>query len=180
MRLTFLLALLIAVPVAAQNKPLEPRSRCELSLAIIFSPEFTLCLPPSLLKQAAIAKADDLVVKFYDGSYFFGKIITSEMDGFEPDFDMRRYPEYVLGIREASELPPEQAGNFKRALEILRYRMPNYKVIKSQSGKLTTYLMYGGGSAEAFVVSDSTDQALQVGFSKIDLNTTQGILKGVK
>ena len=170
----------IAVPAMAQIKPLDARNRCEQSPAIVFSYRFTLCLPQPLANQTAIAKADDLLIKFYDGSYIFGKVITADMDALPATFDMRRYPEYAFGIRDLSELPSEQGLKFKNALEILRGRIPDSKFLKTESGGLTTYLMYGKESAEAFVVSTDSEQVLQVGFSNIGFDKVQLILKGFK
>lgn len=180
MRLNLLFALLIVMPVMAQNKPLDAHSRCDQSLAVVFSHKFTLCLPSPLFQQAAIAKADDLLIKFYDGSYFFGKILTPEMDALPADFDMRLYPEYASGMRPLSELPVEHAQKFQGLQEVLRGRMHDSKFTKTHSGDRTIYLMYEKESSEALVVSDDSSQILQLGFSKLSLEKVQRILKGVK
>lgn len=171
----------LAASLVQAAKPLDIDRRCDGVPSILFSPVFTLCLPAELVNQSAIIKADNLIIKFYDGSHFYGQVITPELDALPASFDMRLYPEYAFGMRAPNDLPSDQREKASNSVAVLKQRYGSLKPMKTETGKFTIYLLSGKEGSEAFVViNGKSDQVLQVGFSGIDQNKVQQILKGFK
>lgn len=171
----FLALAIIAVKALAE--PIAPENICNGSISLVYSPAYRLCLPQDFYRDAAITAAGDLLVKFADGSYFFGKIISADMDGLPETFDMRLYPEYLYGIRDLRNSP--QPERFRNSTSILQQRYGNLKPKKSESNGVTIYFVNGNQEAEAYIVLDSKKETvLLLGFSHIDTQKIGTILKG--
>lgn len=162
-------------------QPIKDEHRCTNATALLFGSAFTLCASPELLRDTAIIKADDLIVKFVDGSYFFGKLITADMDQLPAGFDMRNYPEYALGLREPKGFPPAIAEKFSNNIRALSDQYGPFKPITFRKERRVVYLISGKSGAEAFVIhNDDADHIVQFGFSGVDVEKVKSILEGVK
>jgi hypothetical protein len=173
------LAVLLTLCTSISAKPLDDARRCPDGPTILFGSAYRLCLPADVLQQSAIAALDDLVIKFADGSFFFGKLITPALDGLPSNFDMRLYPEYALGQCDAGTLPVDQQEKARNSVAALRSQIGEFTAVKKSSGRHTLYLAEGKQHAHVFVViPDDAGRVLQLGFTNVSPDTLQRVLKG--
>jgi hypothetical protein len=177
MRAIIQLIALSAISFTVIAAPTDSKNICKDSISLVYSPAYRLCLPQTFYRNTAITPVGDLLVKFEDGSFFFGKVISADMDGLPADFDMRLYPEYLYGMRDAAKAP--QSENFQNSLTVLKQRYKEFAPKKISLSNVTVYLVGGQKEAEAYVVLlDKKDTVLLLGFSEVDMQKINIILKG--
>lgn len=145
---------------------------------------FDLCLPLSFYKNATVGPGGGIVTRLANGSGFSIQIFLPSMDSLPENFDMRLYPEYVLGLRPVKGLNEEQAEKFKRTAEI--FKSPELEKIPLQKYKKNGKTFYWSSKDKyaigaAFVVLDEvSDQVLFFTFQRMDEKLQQTILNGVQ
>lgn len=171
-------SLLISVATLATADNIKPKHQCLDSVALVFSPPFSLCLPLDFYRDAALVPSDSIALKFKDGSYFFSKIVTAGTEGFQDTFDMRSYPRILLGLANP---PDDRDGRFRMLRGSVKEWAKNQKPESWKEGGKTFYLIKADGYAEAYIASDSrSEQILMMGFDHISDVTIQSILRGIK
>lgn len=145
---------------------------------------FALCLPINFYKNATIAPGGDIVVKLADGSGFGIQIFQSSMDSLPENFDMRSYPELVLGLKPATGLDEIQVEKLKNTVAVFKSSELGAVPLKKykKNGKKFYWLSKGRSAvAIAYVtIDEADDQVLFFTFHKMDEKLQQTILNGVQ
>src|SRR5690554_5009691 len=68
-------------------------------VTLSYSGIFKISLPSEQLAGGTIFYSDELSVKSDEGKLLSGKVISVESEGLPEEFDIRQYPEYLLGIK---------------------------------------------------------------------------------
>lgn len=145
---------------------------------------FDLCLPLDFYKNATVGQGGGIVTRLENGSGFSIQIFVPSMDSLPESFDMRLYPEYVLGLRPVIGLSEEQAEAFKRTAKI--FRSPELETVPLKKYKKNGKTFYWSSKDKysigaAFVVLDDVaDQVLFFTFQRMDEKLQQTILNGVQ
>ncbi len=142
---------------------------------------FDLCLPIAFYKNATITTGGGIIAKLSDGSAFSAQVLTPEMDTLPESFDMRAYPEQILGLKSATGLTKEQSESLANSIAVLKEQFGSNKPNKFKRNGKTFHTISKAGSAIAYVTCDEIgDQALLFTFEKIHEGSMGLILDGVQ
>jgi len=97
---------ILAVSVALAAVPVHGE-HAESKTTSIFYGRFELKLPTHQLAGAKILSVDGPVIKFSDSVILAGTVATHETLGLPEDFELARYPRYILGLDATDSLPEE-------------------------------------------------------------------------
>lgn len=126
---------------------------------VFFSGYFSAYVPTSLLEEATFFHSDGPGIKFNDGRYFAGSLITREREDLDPAFSLRDYPLYLFGLKGFEHLDAADAARFQRSHEELKESLadPVFDSIKIPGATVYTAC---STRCEAIAVQDVQDEHL--------------------
>jgi hypothetical protein len=143
---------------------------------------FDMCLPLQTYKNAVIGpNGNGVLVKFSSGAFFGIEVITPGMDSMPETYDMRLYPEEILGLQTYEGRTPKQAEVLSNTRAYMKSYYGDAAPVKYKSKGKTFYIISKELEAEAYVsIDDVKDQILFFSFGKMDKQTIKIILEGVQ
>lgn len=158
MKRTFLILLALSMIACSTNK----------ATTFSYSGVFTINFPKDWILGSTVLVTDGLTLKTKRGNYIAGQIITGGIDGLPSDFDMRLYPELVLGIKEYTGSSKEFKEKLTNSQSVFKdaYDLNNID-IKHIDGT-TRYNTCREKSCLSFVVKDSFPEHILMIFSEGD------------
>lgn len=149
-------------------------------IRFVVGARFSVSVSSEDLAGASVMSADGFIISYADGSHLSFNVLMPQPEGLPDSFDMRKYPEYLLGLRDSSDLSSDQAGNFEVARDILLSSVGEGKQSRYTDGPLTAYVISGDVDSLAFVTDASvTDQLLFVSSFTGGVSGFKEFLKGV-
>ncbi|MBN0985811.1 hypothetical protein [Amphritea pacifica] len=162
----------------AENKPVDSINP---NIELVFSPNFRLDLPVEFFNFTKIASADDILIKFQNGSYLSFKAIDRVDEGLDPLFDLRLYPEFILGLRKPDSSSNETNSQFIKSLNAYKHRLGNFQVTIDEFNNKVVYLAKGDQESVAFAINKhNVEQILVINFTNIDDKKIYTTLKGLR
>lgn len=155
--LPFLFVFLILAGCSARDTAITTASN---DISFVVGARFSVNIPADDLVRARVMSADGFIISYEDGSHTSFDVVMPELEGLPHDFDMRAYPEYLLGLRDPSDLSSEQAASFKTSAEMLLSSIRDSEISQYAHGEVTAYIVTGKGESLAFVVDDSVSDQL--------------------
>lgn len=141
---------------------------------VFFSGYFSAHLSTPSLEGATFFVSDGPGVKFANGSYLAGSLITREGENFDYSFQLRDYPLYLFGLKDTGQLTTDQAEKFQRSHEALKHSLGSPVFEATRIPGATLYSACSD-RCEAIVVQDTQDEHLlhitSRGLSQNDLMT---------
>jgi hypothetical protein len=127
-------------------------------VTLSYSGIFKLNLQSEVLSGGTIFYSDELSVKTNDGKVISGLVISVDSEGLPESFDIRQYPEYLLGLKNPNSQSSEVNKLFLNSLEEIKYvySLDNLKVKREE--KLTIYSLCKERSCLAFIVKNGFDE----------------------
>ena len=122
-----------------------------------YSGIFKVSLPANTLPGGTVFYSDELSLKMSDGALISGKVVSTESEGLPPSFDIRQYPEYVLGIKTPDATISEASTLFTNSLAEIghSYSLESLRII--QDSEITRYSLCKERSCLTFIVKKSFD-----------------------
>lgn len=120
-----------------------------------YSGIFKLSLPIDQLAGGTVFYSDELSVKSGGGELVSGKIISVDSEGLPEDFDIRQYPEYLLGIDKVENTAIDKLFRDSRKEIDLVYSLASLRVNR-ESGH-TTFSLCKADVCLAFIVKNDFD-----------------------
>lgn len=145
-----------------------------------YSSVFKLSMPVSQLAGGTIFYSDELSVKSNNGQLVSAKIISRESEGLSPGFDLRLYPEYLLGVKKTDSLNSEVGKKFLNSRNEIdhMYGLKNLKI--DRGSETAVYNLCRVDSCLAFLVKNNFDEHIftvhSIGYSQSNFTK---YLKGV-
>ncbi len=123
-----------------------------------YSSVFKLSIPVSQLTGGTIFYSDELSVKSNSGQLVSAKIISHESEGFSPNFYLRHYPKYLLGVKKTGSLNSEIDKKFLNSRNEIDhiYGLKNLKI--DRDAKTTVFSLCKMDSYLAFFVKNDFDE----------------------
>ncbi|HWV14482.1 MAG TPA: hypothetical protein VN030_03540 [Cellvibrio sp.] len=150
---------------------LLPSCSMDKNTSFSYSGIFKISYPQSLLSGSTVFSADGLTLKTREGKSVSGLIISSQSDNLPTDFDMRSYPEIILGMKEylgSDTAIREKFANSKRVFNET-YDLSDLAV-QNREG-VTRYGACKENSCLGFVVKNSFSEHVLIiyseGFDKV-------------
>lgn len=82
---------------------------------------FTAQLPTKTLENSKVAFTDDSNIIFFEsGQSLSGGVILRETDNLPEDFDLSKYPAYILGLEDPENLDVETKERFINSAKLMR------------------------------------------------------------
>lgn len=149
-------------------------------VTLSYSGIFKISLPSEQLAGGTIFYSDELSVKSDEGKLLSGKVISVESEGLPEEFDIRQYPEYLLGIKIMDNENSELSKLFRNSREEINavYGVESLKVDRNTAH--TTFNVCKSDACLAFVVKNSfKDHIFTVHADGYNQSEFIEILKGV-
>lgn len=141
---------------------------------VFYSGYFTAYVPTPSLDEATFFHSDGPGIKFKDGRYFAGSLITRQRENLDPAFSLRDYPLYLFGLKGFEHLDAANAARFQRSHEELKESLADPVFDSIQIPGATVYTACST-RCEAIVVQDAQDEHLlhitSRGFNPGDITT---------
>ncbi|MBC6907082.1 hypothetical protein DWB84_16685 [Saccharophagus sp. K07] len=150
------------------------------AVTLSYSSIFKISLPSDQLAGGTIFYSDELSVKSGGGKLVSGKVISVESEGLPEDFDIRQYPEYLLGIKKVEGEGAEIEELFRDSREEINtvYKM-NSLIVDRQTAH-TTFNVCKADACLAFIVkNDFQGHIFTVHSNGYDQSEFIELLKGV-
>lgn len=144
MKLLIVMSIVFAISSCSSNEVIT------MSYSVVFK----LRLPASYFSEGTIFYSDELALKTSSDKLISGMVISNETEGLPAEFDIRDYPPYILGIKEAGFSPSvnESFEKSSRQLDSL-YGLSNLTVEGIEGN--TFYTLCKGDSCLAYIVKNS-------------------------
>lgn len=126
---------------------------------VFFSGYFSAYVPTHSLDGATFFNSDGPGIKFSDGRYFAGSLITRQQENVDPSFSLRDYPLYLFGLKGVAQLGAEEAARFERSHAELKESLGDPAFDSAQIPGATLYTACSS-RCEAIVVQDAQDEHL--------------------
>ena len=120
-----------------------------------FSGIFKISLPLDQLEGGTIFYSDELSVKSADGKLISGKVISIESEGLPKDFDIRQYPEYLLGIDKVENTAIDKLFRDSRKEIDFVYSLASLRV--NRESEHTMFSVCKADACLAFIVKNDFD-----------------------
>lgn len=160
---------------------IRPRNQCPGSLSIVYGQSYRLCQPLQFYADTALMPDANGTLKFKDGSYFFGRIITRSEEGLPDSFDMSDYPRALLGEIDPSGLSKDLTEKLKNTRAIFRDRLGNREYKKITENGITSYVIPSVDYTEIYMVKQGrSEEVLLMGFQRVTDDLVKTIVKGVQ
>lgn len=122
-----------------------------------YSGEFKLSLPGGFLDGASVFSVDELSVKTRNGVLFSGLAISNSIESLPDNFNIRKYPEYLLRLRSISDLSIDLAKKFKNSSGEIDYTYGLDSVQISEVKGLKIYSLCKAHRCLAYVLKRGVD-----------------------
>lgn len=124
------------------------------AVTLSYSGIFKVSLPSDQLAGGTIFYSDELSIKSHEGKLFSGKIISAQSEGLPDKFDIRKYPEYLLGLENVDNEALEVARMFRGSHDEINsaYDMASLNVIHVTAH--TTFNVCKADACLAFIVKN--------------------------
>jgi hypothetical protein len=71
--------------------------------AFSFGSVFKLSVPADKLQGSTVFYSDELSIKLNNGKLISGMVISNESENLPSEFDIRKYPDYIFGVRKIKD-----------------------------------------------------------------------------
>jgi hypothetical protein len=120
------------------------------AVTLSYSGVFKVSLPSDQLAGGTIFYSDELSVKTGEGKILSGKVISVDSEGLPEYFDIRQYPEYLLGIKKVESAEIENL--FRDSHEELNVVYGMESLIVDREESHTIFSVCKADSCLAFIV----------------------------
>lgn len=147
---------------------------------ISYAPDFKLEISTKDLELATVFLAEGISVRFSDGGYLSGLLITKELESLSSNFDIRDYPKYIFGLKNIAELDENQREIFLNSIENIKHTYGEREAVAYHHGNTVAYTVCANDSCLSFVVkSENKNQILMVNGVKVSRKYFSEVVKGI-
>ncbi|KXS51539.1 MAG: hypothetical protein AWU57_4078 [Marinobacter sp. T13-3] len=147
---------------------------------ISYSGAFNLNVPTQALSNATFFSADGLSVAWPGGKLISGLAITRESEALPPDFELKDYPKYALGLKSPSNLGKRVANLLGNSATEFDRSFGKERVEVRSVRDLKVYSACRQPKCMAFVVKDGVDDhILSVYTQKINQKEFNELINGL-
>lgn len=147
---------------------------------ISYSGAFSLKVPTHTLSDATVFSVDGLSVAWPGSRLISGLVITRDLEALPPDFDLRDYPRYALGMKSVESLEEDIATVFDNSAKEFDYSFGLESVVERSIRDLKIYSACKKSKCMAFVIRDGVDDhILSIYTQKISEKEFTNLINGL-